>query len=82
MTVGKPAGSRPCEVVFFEGYKGRETPRAVRVEGREIPVERVLARRRMMDASSGDVDEEFTCRLEGKVFKILVTDKGCFLTDR
>lgn len=79
MTVGKPEGSRPCEVVFFEGYKTRETPRAVRVEGREIPVEGVLARRRIMNASSGDVVEEFTCRLEGAVVRILVTDKGCFL---
>jgi len=79
MTVGNPPGSRPCEVVFFEGYKGRETPRAVRIEGREIPVESVLARRRVMNASSGEVAEEFTCRLENSVVNILVTDEGCFL---
>lgn len=79
MTVGNPSGGRSCEVVFFEGYKSRETPRAVRIEGREIPVERILSRRRVTDASSGEVAEEFTCRLEDSVVKILVTEQGCFL---
>ncbi|OGD11059.1 MAG: hypothetical protein A2Y86_02880 [Candidatus Aminicenantes bacterium RBG_13_62_12] len=62
--------------MFYSGYKGRETPRAVRVKGREIPVERILGRRRIRDASSGETFEEFTCRLEDRTVKIFVSDRG------
>ncbi len=88
MAVIKPGAGRPCEVVFYSGYKGRETPRAVRVKGREIPVERILGRRRIRDASSGEPFEEFPCRLdeplapladerlEDRTVKIFVSDRG------
>lgn len=70
-----------CDVLFYAGYRGRETPRAVRVGGREIPVERVLGRRRLRDSSSGEVVEEFVCRLENRTVKLLVADDGCRLVD-
>jgi len=76
MKLGK---NRPCEVMFYAGARGCETPRAVRVGGREVAVDRVLGRRRIRDARSGETVEEFSCLLENRVVKILVTDGGCFL---
>ena len=70
---------RPCEVIFHAGYKGRETPRAIRVDGREIPVERVLDLRRHLDAASGEIIEEFRCRLEGGTVDVFVSGGFCWL---
>lgn len=54
-----------AEVVFYSGYKGRETPRVIRVGNREYPVERVLSRRRIQDKESGERYEHFRCRVAG-----------------
>ncbi len=75
----RPARRIPCRVVFYSGYKGRETPRAVRLKGREIPVLEVLDRRRVQDARRKTVADVFTCRLEEGRVKITVTPTGCWL---
>jgi hydrogenase 3 maturation protease len=75
----RPARRIPCRVVFYAGYKGRETPRAVRLKGREIPVLEVLDRRRVQDACRKTTVEIFACRLEDRLAKIFVTPDRCWL---
>lgn len=76
----RPARRIPCRVVFYAGYKGGETPRAVRLKDRELKVLEVLDRRRVQDARRKTIAEVFTCRLEKGWAKITVTSSGCFLS--
>jgi hypothetical protein len=64
------------EVVFYSGYKGRETPRAVRAGGQEYPMEKVLWRRRVLDKDTGAVHELFRCRISGKDYTLRVSSRG------
>jgi len=79
--VERPARRIPCRVVFYAGYKGRETPRAVRLKDRELKVLEVLERRRVQDARRKTETEVFTCRLEGRRVKIFVTSNRCWLEE-
>jgi hydrogenase 3 maturation protease len=76
----RPARRIPCRVVFYAGYKGRETPRAVRLKDRELMVLEVLDRRRVLDARRKTEAEVFTCRLEEGRAQITVTSTGCWLS--
>lgn len=58
------------DVLFYAGYKGKETPRALVVSGTEYPVERVLSRRRCQDKESGDRFDLFHCLVNGR--KVLI----------
>lgn len=64
------------EVIFYSGYKGRETPRAIRIGGREYPVEKVLSRKRIQDKESGDRCELFRCRVAGEDYTLKVDPSG------
>jgi hydrogenase 3 maturation protease len=76
---GRSPRRLPCRVFFYSGYKGRETPRAVRIKGHELPILEVLERRRVQDARLKMMVEEFTCRLEKGRVKISVTPTACWL---
>jgi len=69
----------PCRVVFYSGYKGRETPRLVRLKDYDWKVLEVLERRRVLDVRRKAPAEEFLCRLEKGLAKIIVTSQGCWL---
>jgi hydrogenase 3 maturation protease len=79
--VERPARRIPCRVVFYAGYKGRETPRAVRLKDRELKVLEVLDRRRIQDARRKTEAEVFTCRLEEGQVKVFVTSNRCWLEE-
>jgi hypothetical protein len=68
--------SSKIEVVFYSGYKGRETPRAVIFEGREYPVEKVLWRRRVQDKDSNERLDLFRCRVAGKEITLRISPSG------
>lgn len=61
---------------FYEGYKGRETPRAVVIGEREFRVESVARRRRVRDTRTGETCEEFECSLEGAPVVLSVFQSG------
>jgi hydrogenase 3 maturation protease len=76
---GQSSRRLPCRVFFYSGYKGRETPRAVRVEGRDLKILEVLDRKRVLDARRRTEAEVFTCRLESGRVRIFVMPHGCWL---
>jgi len=80
MLVERQARRIPCRVVFYEGYKDRETPRAVQLKGRELKVLEILDRKRVQDARRKTEVEVFTCRLEEGRAQITVTSTGCWLS--
>ncbi len=63
---------------FYEGYKGKETPRSVIIGTREFKIERVLDRKRVRDERTGKSCDIFTCEMEGKRVRLIVQDSGQF----
>ena len=63
---------------FYEGYKGKETPRSVIIGNRELKIERVLGRKRVRDERTGKNTEVFTCELEGKRVRLIIYESGKF----
>ena len=72
-----PKGGR-FELIFYEGYKGKETPRAVLIGNREFKIDRVLERKRVLDERTGKMSEVFTFEMEGQRVKILLHDGSDF----
>lgn len=66
------------ELHFYEGYKGREIPRAVVIGEREFKIEEILERKRALDHLTGETSEIFTCRMEGQPVKITLYSSGTF----
>lgn len=63
------------DVLFYEGYKGRETPRALLVGNKEMRIKEVISRSRQEDIRSGKRFEVFTCLFEdGFKAKLLIYD--------
>jgi hypothetical protein len=55
-----PSGpSEKVSVLCYSGYKGEETPRAILIGEKEIPVEKILSRKRISDAETGRIHEVF-----------------------
>jgi hypothetical protein len=63
---------------FYEGYKGKETPRSVIIGNRELKIERVLGRKRVRDERTGKNTEVFTCEMEGKRVRLIIYESGKF----
>ena len=63
--------SQKDHVLYYSGYKGEETPRAVYVGGREYPVDEVLWRKRVLDRDSERMMEIFGCKAAGRIVRIL-----------
>lgn len=68
----------PFELRFYEGYKGKEAPRAVFIRNREFKIDRVLDRKRIRDEKTGKISEVFTCEMEGQRVKIVIQDLDKF----
>ncbi len=66
------------ELKFYEGYKGREAPRAVVIGNREFKITEILDRKRAQDKKTGENREIFTCRMEGHTVKITIYSTGKF----
>lgn len=65
-----------CRVEFYAGSKAEETPRRVHCQGKDMNVDEVLGRRRVMDKASGRTTEEFTLVLDGRIARIRRTISG------
>lgn len=72
-----PKGNR-FELRFYEGYKGKETPRAVFIGNREFKIDSILERKRVRDEQTGKKSEVFTCEMEGQRVRIIIKDSGKF----
>ena len=66
------------ELRFYEGYKGKETPRSVIIGNREFKIDRVLDRKRIRGKKTGKKSEVFTCEIEGQKVLLIVHDSGKF----
>jgi hypothetical protein len=64
------------ELRFYSGYKGEETPRAVRIGEKEFKIQEILRRKRGYDQKSGRRFEDFKCLMEGQRVRITVYDTG------
>lgn len=60
----------PCRVEFYSGSRAEESPRLIHCGGRDLAVEEVLERRRVKDAATGRVADEFTVRLASGTAKL------------
>ncbi len=63
-------------VLYYSGYKGEETPRAVILGGREYPINEVLWRKRISDRNTGRELEIFGCKVAGRTIEIRRDDSG------
>lgn len=63
------------KIRFYEGYKGRETPRAVIIGDKEFHVDHIFWRKRVQDPS-GKSHQIFKCSVEGKTAKIILSEDG------
>ena len=66
----------PCRVEFYAGSRADEVPRLIRLTGRDLRVEKTLARRRIFDIAAGETTEEFTVVVEGRTAKLRRTISG------
>jgi hypothetical protein len=70
-------------VLFHSGYKGRETPRAIFIAGREYPVDKVIWRKRRQDEDTRETSELFRCLVAGQEVTLEVSSSGeCRLLGR
>ena len=58
------------EVRFYSGYRGGETPRMLLIAGDEVPIERVLERKRIRSRETGSGCDLFRCRAGGRIWII------------
>jgi len=71
------------KVLFYSGYKARETPRAVVIAGREYPVDKVIWRKKAQDKDTRESYELFRCRIAGQEITLKVSPSGeCRLLGR
>jgi len=69
------------ELRFYEGYKGRETPRSVILGNREFIIEKILERKRIHNPKTGKTTEVFICEISGQKVRIALQDSGLFELD-
>lgn len=74
----KPAKSPSFQLRFYEGYKGKETPRSVIIGTKEFFIEKILERRRIRDPETGKTIEIFTCQMQDKKVRITLHESGEF----
>jgi hypothetical protein len=65
-----------AEVIFYEGYKGRESPRAVLIGNKEFKIDKIIWQKRTKDLRSGEILEVFNCRIEERHVKITIYESG------
>lgn len=71
------------KVLFYSGYKGEETPRALVVAGREYPVEKVIWHKRGQDKDTRESYELVRCRVAGQEVTLKISPSGeCRLLGR
>jgi hypothetical protein len=74
--VGVNDHGEEIKVVFYSGYKGQETPRAVILAGREYPVEKIIWRKRVREKDTGESFELVRCRVAGQEVTLRIGRSG------
>ncbi len=69
------------ELRFYEGYKGRETPRSVVIGNKEFIIEKILERKRIHNSKTGKTIEVFVCKMKGQKVRIVLQESGLFEID-
>jgi hypothetical protein len=77
----KAKKSSVFELRFYEGYKGRETPRSVVLGNKELIIEKILERKRIRSPKTGKTIEVFICEMEGQKVRIVLQESGLFAID-
>ena len=73
--------SRKVRVLFHSGYKGEETPRSVTFGHEECPIEKIIARKRILDHKTGKEREEYKIKLKDKIAILKIYDsQECEIT--
>lgn len=67
---------KPFQVKFYSGYKSRETPRSIIIEGKEHQIKNIKERKRTLDAKTGQIFTRFVCQTDRKTFYIKVPESG------
>lgn len=69
------------KVSFYSGYKGEETPRSVLFRDKEISIDRILQRKRILNTETENSRDEYTIELKGRRAILKVFSSGeCELT--
>ncbi len=63
-------------VVFYEGYKQRESPRAVIIGNQELKIQKIIWRKRARDQKSGKILDVFKCKIGDHHAKITMHESG------
>ena len=78
-----PSFNLITKVLFYSGYKGEETPRAIIVAGREYAVDKVIWRKRGQDKDTRESYELVRCRVAGQEITLKISPSGeCQLLGR
>ncbi|MGD9346848.1 MAG: hypothetical protein PVH84_13350 [Candidatus Aminicenantes bacterium] len=64
------------KVKYYSGYKGEETPRSVLVEGEELPIDRILERKKILVPGTNELRREFTIQLKGRLAVLKISSSG------
>lgn len=64
------------QVIFYEGYKGNESPRWIILDKRKLKIDKILWKKRSLDKESGKTYEIFKCRIGKDIAKITVDESG------
>ena len=64
------------ELRWYSGYRGQERPQALVAGEKEKKIEKILSRKRRIDLESGEMCEEFQCKIEGDIVIIKLFPSG------
>lgn len=68
--------SAEVKVIFYSGYKGQETPRAIVAAGREYPIEKIIWRQKGQDGNTREPYELVRCRAAGQDLTLKISPSG------
>jgi len=63
-------------IEFYAGYRGEEEPHRVILHNRRLPIEKIWARKRVLDSGTGRVSEEFHCLIDGREAELTISESG------
>jgi hypothetical protein len=73
--------SKKVKVTFYSGYKGKEIPRSVTFGNEELPIKKIIERKRILDHKTGKEREEFKIELKDKTAILKITNcRECEIT--
>ncbi len=78
-----PDKDKEVTIIFYSGYKGQETPRAILAAGREYTIDKIIWRKKSQDKDTGEPFELVRCRAAGQEVTLRISPSGeCRLLGR